>query len=1748
MSISMLACTSTSMAEVTIDGSLGGINGTAVTSGNGFTYDIDQSYGQLSGQNLFHSFGQFNILINQQANFSGPANVANVVARITAGQSNIAGKITSSINNASLYLINPAGFIFTNGAVIDVDGNLNLSTADFLEFADGSQFFSNLSSVSTLSTGPISGFGFLTAGSGSISIDSSRDIPGTDQTEAHNLNVSSEFILIQDTELHASEIGIRMGDSAFGQIDINRSILESVEGGTFFQGGNIFAVDAIITASGRDSTIDIQANSVSLSGNIKQSVIQSGNIIASGGDIDIAANNISLSKAALRSSSGGNLGGGDINLAAATIVVENNSNIDLAAGIGSQAGDLAITTNDILIKDNSSLNTSGRFLDATAGTINIKATGRFGLEGNSVLLAESDSNSLGGSVAIDANSIVIRDFSNININSLGEGDSDQVDLKATTSLKIDQGSGISAVSNGQGRGGHVQLTGANISLDGMFIQGSANGAGTGGDIIISADQIDISNRTLINVSSFSTAANAGNAGSIQITGDTLNISDNATFKLISAGSGIGGTMNVNATNINLADVTIEAEAQGAGIGGEVSFQGEQINWSNTRVEASIQGDGAGGIIRLNGGDIQLSNSIVNISSRGAGNAGDLFVNANKFAMAAGGGIFGDTRQSGIGADIIINANQVNLDNISMTSGTKGSGQGGEIFITAKDNISLNDVFLNSQAEGQGLGGDIDLRTSNLLMTGTTNVNVSSFLDGDAGHIDIEPAATTLDITVRDSANFALAANGTGRAGLLNINASNVRFSDNAIIAASVSLAAEGDLVQFNVDSLIFEDNARVISDTRGSGQGGDIDIQSQSFQLLDNASLNAEALSSGDAGLIKITAVDVVIDGGKIITNSQLSIKGNETFGAGGRLRIDATNLSIINGGTLRSDAFSSGHGGDINLNADSFLLSRSQLSAETRGNGNGGTIEITANTINLANPDDVGFPEKILINVSALDGTGEAGQITIIGDEINIKNTDIALSSFTAGDAGLLNITASNNFTLDSSKILGESFAAGDGSNISVAANSLLLTNNSDIRSDAFSSGAGGDIELMAQVIDLNQSRLTAETMGNGAGGEINLNAETINLFNPEGTDQLAKTLINVSALAGTGEAGKIEMNATNINIDNASIALSTSTVGNAGTLSIIALENLNLTKAQIKGETTFVGQLAGEGSDIEITAADFLLDQSNIDTATRGSGEGGTVIFNSNNLHIIDSKINAETRAAGNAGIIDITAATLVLDSSTINTNAQTGNNGRVSTGSGGDIQITSSEISIINSAEIRSDAFSQGDGGNIAITAENFLLTGSRLTAETRGNGNGGLIAVAANTINIENPELITDSAIDSNAAPGNTANAGNLPGIDRILINVSAIEGTGNAGAITLAGDNINISNADMELSTFTQGEAGILTIKSANDIILVDANIFGETSFNDENGGEGSDIDIKATNLSFTNSTINSSSLGTGSGGDISLDGGHIQFTGESAISTDTQSSGSGGNIEITSPTLDLLDNSLISSSATGLADAGSIEFIVSDRLQVIQGNIQTTSAQSGGGNISIATQQVITIDQSIISASANGVRLDSGGGNIDIDPELFTLRQSQIVAQANVGSGGNINLEAINFVADTESLISASSARGIDGSVAIESPNQSVNPTSMNLYTGIQDFPDFISTNCISPDQKNSSFLVVDNLNPIRRNPNDFLPVLSAPSTPSTHLAHSALTTPATPLSIHFNVALDSALGPELTASQHKLGSWRPGC
>lgn len=69
------------------------------------------------------------------------------------------------------------------------------------------------------------------------------------------------------------------------------------------------------------------------------------------------------------------------------------------------------------------------------------------------------------------------------------------------------------------------------------------------------------------------------------------------------------------------------------------------------------------------------------------------------------------------------------------------------------------------------------------------------------------------------------------------------------------------------------------------------------------------------------------------------------------------------------------------------------------------------------------------------------------------------------------------------------------------------------------------------------------------------------------------------------------------------------------------------------------------------------------------------------------------------------------------------------------------------------------------------------------------------------------------------------------------------------------------------------------------------------------------------------------------------------------------------------------------------------------------------------------------------------------GGNINIDPQFVILQNSQIIAKAFAGTGGNISITAGVFLTDSASVVDASSQLWVSGTVNINSPIQSLSST-----------------------------------------------------------------------------------------------------
>jgi filamentous hemagglutinin family protein len=136
-----------SSGDVATDGTLG----IAVQFG-GAQIMLGSADGAVAGGNLFFSFKSFQIAAGQTVTINAPTATANVIMRVTGNApAQIYGALNSA-SNATIYLLDPAGFSFQDGSRLNVAGTICLAAAQAIRFSDGVVLNTSLSSSPTLSS------------------------------------------------------------------------------------------------------------------------------------------------------------------------------------------------------------------------------------------------------------------------------------------------------------------------------------------------------------------------------------------------------------------------------------------------------------------------------------------------------------------------------------------------------------------------------------------------------------------------------------------------------------------------------------------------------------------------------------------------------------------------------------------------------------------------------------------------------------------------------------------------------------------------------------------------------------------------------------------------------------------------------------------------------------------------------------------------------------------------------------------------------------------------------------------------------------------------------------------------------------------------------------------------------------------------------------------------------------------------------------------------------------------------------------------------------------------------------------------------------------------------------------------------------------------------------------------------------------------------------------------------------------
>ncbi|WP_170191046.1 S-layer family protein, partial [Geitlerinema sp. P-1104] len=793
---------------------------------------------------------------------------------------------------------------------------------------------------------------------------------------------------------------------------------------------------------------------------------------------------------------------------------------------------------------------------------------------------------------------------------------------------------------------------------------------------------------------------------------------------------------------------------------------------------------------------------------------------------------------------------------------------------------------------------------------------------------------------------------------------------------------------------------------------------------LDEANLNVAGVVGGEIGIqaLDVEMRDSVLRGG---IAEGLGIEGGQS----GNIELDAMGDITISDGFVANlvREGSIGNAGDINLSADNIELNNgAQLDSSTLGEGNTGSVTLRAGdsiVISGANSDD--FPSAVFNQVTKT-GQGNAGNVSLIGEVIEISEGALLSSStFGEGDGGSVTIEAGDTARFLNGNVFSnvEETGRGDAGNIRVIGNRVEVLDGAQLISNTFGLGNSGRIDIQgteaiifsgekAEGFPSGVFSRVLET-GQGNAGEINLFGNSIELSN--------QVLFSTSSF-GEGDAGNITIEASNVvQILNSYVFSSVEETGrgNAGNIRVIG------NQVGLRDGTWLVANTSGHGNagQININGSDTIIFSgensegvaSAAFSSVRGSGQGnaGEINLLANYIEVRDrAQLSSSTFGEGDAGNVTIEASETVrvLNGAVFSRVEETGR------GDGGNIRIIGNRIEVQDGAQLSSSTSHQGNAGNIDIqgteaiifSGENTESLPSAAFSNVRGSGQGnaGEVILRGNYVEVSNGAELSSSTLGEGNAGNVTIEASDTVRFSNgTVFSEVAERGRGNAGNIRVTGNRVEVlEGAQLSSSTSGEGNAGRIDIQGAEAIIFSgeDSEGFRSAAF----------------------STVGES--GQGNPGEINLFGNSIEVRDRAQLSSSTFGEGDAGNVTIeASDTVRFLNNATVFSDVetTGQGDGGSIR-VIGNRVEVLEGAqlVSNTRGQGNAGSIDIQGTEVIIFSgenaEGLPSGAFSRVR-ETGQGNagtIRLRGNYVEVRNRAQLSSSTFGEGdaGDVTIEASN--------------------------------------------------------------------------------------------------------------------------------------
>jgi filamentous hemagglutinin family protein len=725
----------------------------------GGSYAIGANLGKQVGSNLFHSFGKFGLATGESATFSGPGTISNVIGRVTGGtQSNIDGKIASTITGANLYLINPSGIVFGPNATVNVSGSFHASTADYVKMSDGAKFQASNPDASTLSAAPPAAFGFMNARPAALTVNGSTLAVPQSQT-----------------------LGL-----VGGPVAITAGATLSAPAGTIHV--TSAAGTGEVTVDPRNAAATTMANfgPIDINGSSTLDVSDPTNL-GSGGSVFIRAGALTIDASEINADNYGSGSGGVLSLRGDNqITLSNGASVHaLAMGSGNGADVLLSTAPTGSISADAAMVMTDTLGPGNGGSISIVAR-QLALHNGTNVLAQSSGSGSGGDVVVSVGgSMTVDSGASLGTIANADGNAGSISVTAAGPVTIDMSVGaaastllgIGSQTQGRGNAGNITVTGGALSiLHNGEIASLTNFTGNAGSVIVTAlDKLTIDGSGGIPPGAgptgiFSQAvAASGNAGAVSVAAGTLSVVNSGKISTSTSGSGNAGNITVAASG----QLTIDNSSGDPKAGATGIFS------------QAVAGTGAAGVVNVNASTLSILNSgEIAVSTFSSGNAGNVTVTAfDKLTidgsdenLATGRtGIFsqGNPESSGAAGTVTVNAATLILTNDgAVSSGTLGLGNGGNIALNVRDFLHLVNGEITTSVRGEtGNGGNIIIDPQIVILDHSSII--AQAIEGRGGNIMI-----TADQFIPSSDSLISATSQRGVSGTVVINGLRF-FTDGA---------------------------------------------------------------------------------------------------------------------------------------------------------------------------------------------------------------------------------------------------------------------------------------------------------------------------------------------------------------------------------------------------------------------------------------------------------------------------------------------------------------------------------------------------------------------------------------------------------------------------------------------------------------------------------------------------------------------------------------------------------------------------------------------------------------------------------------------------------------------------------------------------------------------------------------------------------------------------------------------------------